>query len=75
VISGGGGADLGRAPEQRRTNFPVVATKTHYVRITLWPDAVDIRAVGVDGATLDHVRRRRDAGPCRAEGWAPPLER
>jgi len=75
VISGGGGADLGQAPERRRTNFPVVASKTHYVRIAMSPDVVDIRAVGVDGATLDHVRRRRDAGGCRADGWAPPLER
>jgi hypothetical protein len=76
VISGGGGADLGQAVERRRANFPVVASKTHYVRITVSPEAVDVRAVGVDGATLDHVRRRRGAGsPCRADGWPPPLER
>ena len=76
VISGGGGADLGRAPEERRGNFPVVASKTHYVRITMSPDVVDIRAVGIDGATLDRARHRRGAdSPCRADGWAPPLER
>jgi len=76
VISGGGGADLGHPVEARTANFPVVASKTHYVRVTMSPDAVDIRAVGVDGATLDHVRRRRGASPsCRADGWPPPLER
>jgi predicted phosphodiesterase len=76
VISGGGGADLDQVVERRAGNFPVVASKTHYVRVTMSPDAVDIRAVGVDGATLDHVRRRRGASPsCRADGWPPPLER
>jgi predicted phosphodiesterase len=76
VISGGGGADLGRAPAERRGNFPAVASKTHYVRVTVSPDAVDIRAVGIDGATLDRARLQRGAGmPCRADGWAPPLER
>ena len=75
IISGGGGADLGTFGERRHANFPVVESKTHYVRVTMSPDAVDIRAVGLDGTTLDHVRRRRGAGGCRADGWPPPLER
>jgi hypothetical protein len=75
IISGGGGADLGTFEERRRANFPVIASKTHYVRVTMSPDMIDVRAVGLDGKTLDRVRRRRGAGPCRADGWPPPLER
>ncbi len=75
VISGGGGADLGEGRERRRLNFPVVSSKTHYVRVTVSPDAVDLRAVGVDGRTIDRARRLRGAGPCRAKGWPPALER
>ena len=75
IISGGGGADLGTFVERRRANFPVVESKTHYVRVTVSPDVMEIRAIGVDGRTLDRVRFRRGAGPCRAEGWPPVLER
>jgi hypothetical protein len=75
VISGGGGADLGRVGERRQANFPVVESKTHYVRVTMSGDVMSIRAIGLDGKTLDRVRRRRGEGPCRADGWAPLLER
>jgi hypothetical protein len=75
VISGGGGADLGEGRERRRANFPVVESTTHYVRVTVAPDAIELRAIDVEGRTLDRVRRPRGAGPCRAEGWPPALER
>jgi predicted phosphodiesterase len=75
VISGGGGINLDEASERRRVNFPVVESKTHYVRVTVSPDAVDVRAIGLDGRTLDWFRRPRAVGPCRADGWPPALER
>jgi hypothetical protein len=75
IISGGGGASLDEARESRRRNFPVVESKTHYVRVTVTADAVELRAIGVDGRTLDRVRRLRGAGPCRDEGWPRALER
>ena len=75
VISGGGGINLDEASERRRVNFPVVESKTHYVRVTVSPDAVEVRAIGLDGRTLDWFRRPRDLGPCRADGWPPVLER
>ena len=75
VISGGGGADLGEGRERRRANFPVVESRTHYVRVTVSADVVELRAIGTDGRTFDRVRRPRGGGPCRAEGWPAALER
>ena len=75
VISGGGGINLDEALERRRVNFPAVESKTHYVRVTVSPDAIEVRAIGLDGRTLDRARRPRGAGPCRADGWPPALAR
>jgi hypothetical protein len=76
VISGGGGVNLDQPLERRRGNFPAVESRTHYVRVTVSPDALELRAIAIDGRTLDRVRLPREAaGPCRAEGWPPVLER
>ena len=75
VISGGGGANLDPSAEGRRGNFPVVDSKTHYVRVTVTREALHLRAIGIDGTTLDRARVRREAGPpCRADGWPPARE-
>ena len=75
IISGGGGANLDRSGEGRLANFPAVDSKTHYVRVTVTREALDVRAIGIDGTTLDRARLRRGTGqPCRAEGWPPVRE-
>lgn len=75
IISGGGGADLTTPRQRRRANFPVVTSRTHFLRVTMSPDAIDIRAIGLDGRSFDRVRRRRGTGPpCRAQGWPKAWE-
>jgi hypothetical protein len=74
VTSGGGGANLD--PAVPHANFAGAVSATHYLRVRVTPDALDLRAVDVDGRVLDHVRRRRsDAPACVAGGWPPPRER
>jgi len=74
IISGGGGANLD--PAVAHPDFPRTVSATHYVRVRVAADALDLRAIDVDGRVLDHVRRRRgDAGPCLAGGWPAPRDR
>jgi hypothetical protein len=49
---------------------------THYLRVHVTPEAIDVRAVDLSGHVLDHARRRRGESPaCRAEGWPVPKNR
>jgi len=74
VISGGGGENLD--PPAVRPNFPRVVSVTHYLRVRVTDEALDVRAVDVRGHVFDHVRRARNApAACRSEGWPPPRER
>jgi len=73
VISGGGGANL----DQGRThpNFARTISATHYLRVRVTREWVDIRAVGVDGQTLDRAHLRRgEEQACRSSGW-PVVDR
>ena len=75
IVSGGGGANLDPAPAPR-PNFPRVLAVTHYLRVHVTPEAIDVRAVDLSGHVLDHARRRRGESPaCRAEGWPAPRDR
>jgi len=75
IVSGGGGANLDPAPASR-PNFARVLAVTHYLRVRVTPEAIDVRAVDLSGHLLDHVRRRRGESPaCRAEGWPAPRDR
>jgi len=74
VTSGGGSHQLDRV--RAHPNFPRAASVSHYLRIRVNPRWIDLRAIAVDGQTIDHVRLRRD-GPrgCRADGWPVPRGR
>jgi predicted phosphodiesterase len=75
IVSGGGGASLDPVPEAH-ANFPKVVSATHYLRIRVGPETIDLRAIAVDGHVIDRFRLRRDARPpCRARGWGLPVER
>lgn len=74
ISSGGGGANLD--PQATHPNFARDVSATHYVRVRVTPDLLELRAIGLDGRVLDHVRRRRgEAAPCRSGGWPPPHDR
>jgi calcineurin-like phosphoesterase family protein len=76
IVSGGGGRNLDPEPAAGHPSFVRVLAATHYVRVRVAPDAIDVRAVDVDGHVLDHVRRRHGQPlPCRAEGWPEPRAR
>jgi acid phosphatase type 7 len=65
---GGGGVDLD--PVREHPNFASAASEAHFLRVRVSREWLDIRAVGADGHTIDHVRRARGADlPCRADGW------
>jgi acid phosphatase type 7 len=75
VVSGGGGDNLDPQPPAH-SNFPRVLSVTHYLRVHVTADALDVRAVDLSGRVLDHMRRRFDqAAPCRAGGWPVPRDR
>ena len=74
VISGGGGANLD--PAARQANFARVISATHYVRVRVAADHLDIRAVDVSGHVLDHARRERTGDvACVSSGWPPARDR
>src|SRR5438552_16491656 len=74
VVSGGGGANLD--PSAGHPNFPRVLAVTHYLRVRVTLETIDVRAVDLSGHVLDHARRRRGETPaCRADGWPPPTAR
>ena len=69
VVSGGGGANLDPQPPPR-PNFPRVLSATHYLRVRVTADALEVRAVDLSGHVIDRARRRFGAAlPCRADGW------
>jgi len=73
VVSGGGGANLD--PLASHPNFPRVLAVTHYLRVRVTPETIDVRAVDLSGHVLDHAHRRRGESPaCRAEGWPAPRD-
>jgi hypothetical protein len=69
VTSGGGSAnDLD--PVRAHPNFPFAASVSHFLRVRVRPDRLEIRAVDADGHTIDRMRRLRSDDPgCRADGW------
>jgi hypothetical protein len=74
VISGGGGAALD--PSFPHPNFPHTASVTHFVRVTVAGDRLDIRAIDLQGRVIDRVRRWRGKPPaCRRGGWPAPIEK
>ena len=74
VTSGGGSHQLDRV--RAHPNFPRAASVSHYLRIRVNPRWLDLRAIAVDGQTIDHVRVRRDGSrACRADGWPAPKGR
>jgi hypothetical protein len=69
-VTSGGGGGVGLDPVREQPNFARAASRSHFLRVRVSSDWLDIRAVGADGHTIDHVRRARAADlPCRAEGW------
>jgi hypothetical protein len=71
--SGGGGANLDRV--RPSANFARVVPVTHYLRVSVTPAALDVRAIGLDGHVIDRFRRRRGRPlPCRSGGWPAPNE-
>ena len=71
VTSGGGTHQLDRV--KAHPNFPRAVRVSHYLRVRVHPRWLDLRAIGVDGQTIDHVRWRRDEPrACRADGWPVP---
>jgi hypothetical protein len=74
VISGGGGANLDHG--RTHPNFARTITATHYLRVRVTPDWLDIRAIGLEGQILDRMRRRRgEEEACRSSGWPSPIEK
>jgi Calcineurin-like phosphoesterase len=74
IVSGGGGAALDRATSH--PNFPRIVSATHYLRIAVTRDWLDVRAITPQGKVLDRVRLRRDSRPpCRSGGWPRPREK
>lgn len=74
VISGGGGKALD--PSAAHPKFPRTASATHYLRVTVSPERLDIRAIDLDGHVLDRFRRlRASPPPCRPGGWPAPIEK
>ena len=69
VISGGG-SGTGLDDVRDHPNFASSASEPNFLRVRVSADWLDIRAVGADGHTIDHVRRARSADlTCRADGW------
>ncbi len=69
-VTSGGGSDTQLDPVRVHPNFPRALSTPHVLRVRVWPDRFEIRAVGPDGHTLDRVRRLRAVDPgCRATGW------
>src|SRR5262249_56720721 len=57
VISGGG-SGMGLDPVRDHPNFAASVSEPNFLRVRVSADWLDIRAVGADGHTLDHARRR-----------------
>ena len=73
LTTGGGGASLD--PARPTANFAHAASVTHYLRVSVTPASLDVRAIGLDGHVIDRFRRRRGTPlPCRSGGWPAPLE-
>ena len=75
VVSGGGGANVDPQPAPH-ANFARVLSVTHYLRVHVTGDALDVHAIDVAGHVLDHFHRRiGEAVACRGAGWPPPRAR
>jgi hypothetical protein len=69
-VTTGGGSDASLDPVRAQPNFPRALSVPHFLRVRVSRDRLDVRAVGVDGRTLDRLRRERGIDPgCRAQGW------
>lgn len=69
-VTSGGGSDTQLDPVRPHPNFPRAVSAPNFLRVRVWPDRFEVRAVGPDGHTIDRVRRVRSADPgCRATGW------
>ncbi len=69
-VTSGGGSGTQLDPVQPHPNFPRAISAPHFLRVRVWPDRLEVRAVGADGQTIDRVRRVRATDPgCRATGW------
>jgi hypothetical protein len=74
VTSGGGGANLD--PAAVHPNFARSISATHYLRVRVTADALEIRAIDLAGHVLDRVRRRRgDRVACVSGGWPAAREK
>ena len=69
-VTSGGGSGTQLDPVREHPNFPRAISAPHFLRVRVWPDRFEVRAVGPDGLTLDRARRVRAVDPgCRADGW------
>jgi acid phosphatase type 7 len=74
VVSGGGGAALDRSVQHPNVARTVAAT--HFLRVTVSAEWLDVRAIDLQGHVLDRVRRWRGRPPaCTHDGWPAPLDR
>ncbi|MCW5889589.1 MAG: metallophosphoesterase [bacterium] len=70
IVTGGGSADLDHADPGPA--FPVVVSRTQYLRVRATPRTLDVKAIDLAGRIVDRFRLHRDrSGPCRRDGWPP----
>jgi calcineurin-like phosphoesterase family protein len=69
-VTSGGGSGVGLDPVREHPNFARASSEPNFLRIRVTADWLDIRAVGPDGHSIDHVRRARGTElPCATEEW------
>jgi len=69
-VTSGGGSGVGLDPVRAHPNFARAVSASHFLRIRVSAEWLDVRAVGADGHTIDRMRRARSADlTCRGEGW------
>jgi Calcineurin-like phosphoesterase len=69
-VTSGGGSGTQLDPVRQHPNFPRALSTPHFLRVRVWPDRFEIRAISPEGHTLDRVRRVRAIDPgCRPSGW------
>ncbi len=69
-VTSGGGSATHLDAVRPHPNFPRAVSAAHFLRVRVFPDRLEVRAVGPDGRTIDRMRRIRAVDPgCRAGGW------